>query len=437
MSKILFALVLLILCPKILEVCPNPSDPNAEYVKVFANNTTLSDGEGSVFLKGSGVFYIAKNSTAFFRTFGFYPDYVFGRGMALSNEGEEIFLIENGRVVDSFSWRNAKRGEIYFRTSDGWDYRFQGWTNYSPVSDYVSGRVIVTPANFKLKEKAIVVSYTINDPDTVDANSTFYLDANPVGGVPDVEMLLPDAHFLKADCYGHFHWKFAVAGDKVVITTENWGWNKRGYIVVFKSRKISSFLRRVVEHDSVYEVKPKRIRRSGYHRSYGCGMEKDFRGRVEVFVLPDRDPIPRSVKSAKRRLLIEAPYIEYGPLLDAIAKVSKGVKVKVLVSDEKSEKLLETFARIRGLNLSVRRMKNLHGKMIVVDDVAIVTSANMNSYGLKRNREIGVIIYDEKVAEFLAGVFEKDFGGKKDTEYLIPAILATIIALVLAHRWFK
>jgi len=438
MSKFLFAMILLVVCtPKILEVCPNPNDPNAEYVKVLANSDCkLSDGEGTMSLM-NGTIYVAKNSTAFKRSFGFEPNMTFKNGIALANQRDEIFLIEGNRVIDEFEWTHAKKGAIYYRTPSGWDFRFEDWTNYSTVSDFVNGTVIVTPCGFVLRSKsAIVVSYTINDPNTIDCdNVTFYLDANPVGGAPIVERFLPNVHFLKGS-YEHFHWKFALAGDLVVITTENWGWNKRGYIVEFKSHKVASFLRSVIEHDSRYESTPKRFRKFKRWKGLDGGRSFRFNSKVKVFVLPDRDPIPNIVRSAKRRLLLEAPYIGLrgNPLLEAIPK---GVDVKVLVSDENSRIALKDFARIRGLNLSVRTMRGLHGKMIVADDVVIITSANLNEYGLKRNREIGVIIYDKRIADELSKIFEKDWNGDNDTIYLIPATILLIAALALANKWFK
>jgi len=458
MLKLLLLLLVLAVTPAqasyLLEVCPNPTNAKAEFVKVYVDsNSTLSDGEGSVTLNTTGTFYIAKNKTEFFKSFGFYPDYEFKGRFGLSNSGEEIYLIQNGKIVDSFSWRNADRGLIYYRTRNGWDFRYQDWTNFSPVEDYVSGRIVVSPTKYKIKADSIVLaSYTLTDESFIDCdNVTVFLDGSPVGGVPMNEMIVAERYnvtFLKPSSYRHFHWKFAIAdGDKVVITTENWKWNKRGYIVELKSGKIANFLKSVLNHDKIYKTdvgefgKPKRS-----FKVLNGGDELNFNSRVEVFVLPDCNPILKTIDSARKRLLIQAPYMDFDwfwkdrPLLDAIINASKHAEVRIILSKEDmaTKQFLEDLAEAENLNLKVRTMENLHGKMIVADDVAVITSANLNKYGLKLNREVGVVIYDSKVADFLAKKFDEDWGSKKqENGYLIFAAIVLTTALILTHAFIK
>ncbi len=427
----------------ILEVCPNPYDPNSEYVKVFVDsNCTLTDGEGSITFNRTGTFYVAKNSTAFERSFGFPPDYEFEGRFALSNSGEKVWIVKNGKVVDEFEWRNADKGLIYYRTDRGWDFRYEDWTDFDSVRDYVSGKVIVSPANYRIKADSIVLaSYTLTDPDAIDCdNVTIFLDGNPVGGVPLNEKFL-NATFLKSRSYKHFHWKFAVAdGSKVIITTENWNFDKRGYIVEFESEKIAKYLLSVLDHDKRYRCSVKSFSKPRLSvKSLSAGKIAKFESQVEVFVLPDRNPVLEFMMSAKRRLLIQAPYmgVEWEPLLNTIENVSKRVETKIILdeNDVKTKEFLEKLAKSKNLKLEVRTMRHLHGKMIVADDVVLITSANLNEYGLKLNREVGIKIYDKKIADFLADSFDEDWNSDEGNSYHL-LVVATVLALslLLIHR---
>ncbi len=456
MLKLLLLVLVLAVTPAeasyLLEVCPNPIDAKAEFVKVSVDsNCTLSDGEGNVTLNESGTFYVAKNKSAFFKSFGIYPDYEFKGRFALSNGGERIWIIQNGKIVDEFGWKNADRGLIYYRTQNGWDFKYQDWTNFSSVEDYVSGRIIVSPTKYKIKADSLVLaSYTLTDPSFIDCdNVTIFLDGNPVGGAPINEMILSgNVHFLKSSSYRHFHWKFAIADeDKVVITTENWKWNKRGYIVEFESDKIANFLKSVLNHDRIYETEIVEFGKPMHNfKTLKKGDELRFNAKVEVFVLPDRNPIFNLISSAKRRVIIQAPYMDFEwfwndrPLLDAITNASKHAEVRIILSEDEiaTKQFLEDLAKAENLNLKVKTTENLHGKMIVVDDVALITSANLNKYGLKLNREVGIIVYDAKVADFLTKKFEEDWGGKKqENSYLILTAIALAIALILVHAFIR
>ena len=82
-------------------------------------------------------------------------------------------------------------------------------------------------------------------------------------------------------------------------------------------------------------------------------------------------------------------------------------------------------------------IKNLHGKMIVADDKVLIISTNLNEYGLKMNRETGIVIYDKRTADYLAKVFNNDWKCESNTIYLIPTTMLFIMTLALAHKWFK
>ena len=448
----LYILFLLLSTAKaeLLEICPNPYNSKAEYVKLICNfSCILSDGEGNITINRSGVFYVAKNKTEFFKEFGFYPDYEFKGRFALANDGDEVYLYEHGTLVDYFAYgkdgfKFTDKGLIYFKENGRWDFRYEDWSDFEPVKDCVQGVIIVTPANFHF-EADTVVSYTFATDDFISGNYTLYLEAKPVGGIPLNEYEVVKKHrtvFLHSNSYRYFHWKFGLNNDTVLITTENWKWNKRGYIIVFDSDKISNYLRNILKHDLKYTTnstgKVNKIKKFIHVKPSSKSFE--FNGCVEVFVLPDYNLL--NFIKAEKRLYIEVPYMHFDwfdepILLNTIKDVAKRAEVKIILNDDRKNdetiEFLKKLAESENLNLEVKTIPNLHGKLVISDDKALITSANFDKYGLKFNREIGIIVYDEKAVDFLADSFMDDWKGNNDDTYLLPAIVLLTVAVVATY----
>jgi len=492
----LLALLFLILLTipvqaEIVEVCPNCGEYEYVKVNVTCDDAVLTDGEGKIPLS-RGFFVIAKNSTEFFRKFGYHPDVEarqVDRRFMLSNQGEKIRLLCGDAIEDELAYGKAGYGYtshvdrdlVYFRAGeDGWDFKYIDWTNFKPVADEVYGRIVIFPNELKIEaeESLVLASYTLRDDLNLKklaekgVEIELYLDASPVGGIPleEAELirdLLDDevqfeVHFLSSNSYENFHYKFAVIdGRRVIITTENWKTSNRGYLIEFESEKIANLLVRVVEHDKIYSSKAGRVSRlHGFEKSVISAGSTEFSGEVEVFVLPDHNPIFDLISSSKEELLIAAPYLDltwFGT--DEFLKILKsacesGAKVRVLLdskhSKERNEKLVRFLNRIaerEGYNLeakliTLKGFESLHGKMIYSDGKCIITSANFNEYGLKLNREIGVLIYDERACKFLRDQFYEDW---KDRFKLIniPKIsssfstILTLLSFVIAHLYLK
>ncbi len=445
LSPILIILVLLHVAGgcQILEVLPNPyGDDGREYVKVFCEtNCTLSDGE-SEFSFGPGVHYVARSSAEFAKYYGFRPD---AEGIRLSNSGEDVMLTcENRTDIFDYSFFTDD-GLTYYRKDGKWDFRYEDWSSFEPVSDSVSGRIIITPARYTLSGSGVVASYTVTR-DNFDGDFEFAVDASPAGGIPAEEMLLANKyqfHFLEGS-YRNFHYKFAVLGDRVVITTENWKWDNRGVIVEFESEKVSELLERVFEHDLKYEGKPGKVSdvRGDYRE--GRGRELEFSGRVEVHVLPDSNPVFGFIENSSDFLYIAVPYISFewfddsSPLLSAILNASKrGVEIKVMLADyEKSREVLGLLNSIPGVEAKTIRspeFDELHAKYLVTDGRVLVTSANFNMYGLKLNREIAVVVESGEASEFMKAVFENDWYRKTEIN---PAISMTLLGIALMAGYY-
>ena len=440
MNLVSIFLILLIIAPatacEILEVCPNPyGDDGAEYVKVRCDECVFTDGEDSFNVTGTA--YIARNATAFKEKFGFYPDF---EGIKLSNSGEDIYLI-CGDKTDRFNWKFYRdEGVIYYRTQKGWDFRYEDWSSFDPVRDHVSGSIIVTPAEYTLKGRGIVASYFVGD-DVFDGDFEFIVDGSPAGGIPLEEYVLSKEykfHFLSSNSYENFHYKFAVIGDRVVITTENWKWDNRGIIIDFKSKKIADLLKKVFYNDLKYEGEMGKIdgpKESGK----GKGKRLDFDADIEVHVMPDSNPVFDFIENSSGYLYIAAPYInpewfEGTPLIDAIENASKRGVVKIMLSDcKKSREVIELLNSIPNVEAKIVKspeFDNLHAKYLVTDGKVLITTANLNKYGLKLNRELAVVIYDKKVEEFMKGVFLEDWKGEREINAVFSLISLGLVVLL-------
>jgi hypothetical protein len=456
---------------EILEVYPNPFDEKLEYVKVRVNSSAyLTDGEGFVNFSLPGIHYAAKDPKLFKKRYG--VDAVpFGKKFALSNSGDELRLYEDGRLVDMFDYTDVYRDEglIYYRSEKGrWDFRYDGWSNFSSVSDVVSGQIVVTPADLSFSGKeAVMTSYILIQCNFDFEKGILLLDASPTGGLPESSCLEElqnkdnfSVYFLSSPVYRNFHYKFGVIdGSKVIITTENWRWNKRGYVVVFESSKVAKYLREVARND--LQFRSEAISGSGYvwkgksrvnlgnsHKSF------EFAAEVEVFVLPDYDSIFDFIASATERLYIEAPYMDFqwfegfgvaknsdtSPLLNSILRAARnGADVVIVLSNTERNRevaeFIENTAEKEGVEIQVSLTDlKLHGKAVVADDRLLITSANLNKYGLKLNREIGIIINSRDVSDFVAEIIRKDASGssRENGNPLIPLI--AFVALIIAAR---
>ncbi|MEM0215617.1 MAG: phospholipase D-like domain-containing protein [Archaeoglobaceae archaeon] len=116
-------------------------------------------------------------------------------------------------------------------------------------------------------------------------------------------------------------------------------------------------------------------------------------------------------------------------MLSAIQKAkANGAEVTIVLSEEYSGDETKILQRE---GFEVKKIRNLHGKAIIADDRVLITSANMNMFGLKLNREIGLIIESKDVADFIISDIEKraDFVGS-----VIP-VLIFLLTIVLFWKY--
>jgi cardiolipin synthase len=419
--------LLIISLALLLEICPNPyGSDDAEYLKVYCpDSCILSDGEASLMLE-DGFYTIAKNSSAFLEKFEPLGQLIeFPKNFELSNNGEEICMSskeprdffyygEDIRILDS--------GVVYYRKGEKWDFRYEEWSNFECVSEHLKGRLIITPADFKAEGfKIVSYSFFANfEPEE--------LFVDPKAGV----RCGVNASFLSGP-YRHFHYKFGIRGEMVIITTENWVFSKKGYIVQFESQKMAETLSYLIEYDRRFASEAKSCSGNAVEKRFGDGKSIEFEANATLIILPDCNPILELIRSANKRLYIIAPYMGFDwfddrGLLHAIRSAKEnGTKVTVVLSEEYSGAEAEILKKE---GIEVKKISKLHGKAIVADDKVLITSANMNKYGLKLNREIGILIESPEVAEFIL----KDIEGRR-FEFWAVLVPFALFALTIYLLW--
>jgi len=124
-----------------------------------------------------------------------------------------------------------------------------------------------------------------------------------------------------------------------------------------------------------------------------------------------------AIAGAQRRVLITTPYfVPNEPLLLALMTAAqRGVGVQILVPQRSDSRLVTAAARsyfeelVRvGVRVHEYASSMLHAKTLVVDDVALVGTANMDNRSFRLNFELAAALFDAGLAELLAETFRAD-----------------------------
>jgi hypothetical protein len=127
------------------------------------------------------------------------------------------------------------------------------------------------------------------------------------------------------------------------------------------------------------------------------------------------------IKSAQKSIHIQLQYIEasaqpdYNALLQALAdQVSKGVEVQLIESSQYGEKWAEKMKSVGvDLTANIWLQPNVHNKGFVIDSkTVVVSSQNFSPAGVHDNRDAGVIIENEQIAQYFESIFSSDLQHK-------------------------
>ena len=145
---------------------------------------------------------------------------------------------------------------------------------------------------------------------------------------------------------------------------------------------------------------------------------------VEAIFSPDNaeKAIIDLLNSANESIYVQQNYIylywgdEINPFVEALVNASRrGVEVKVIIdagtidkSDEAVNYLISNEVKVGWSNTTY--FETTHNKGIIVDGkVVLISSINWSETSVRKNREAGVIVYCEEVAQYYVDVFEWDW----------------------------
>jgi phosphatidylserine/phosphatidylglycerophosphate/cardiolipin synthase-like enzyme len=144
--------------------------------------------------------------------------------------------------------------------------------------------------------------------------------------------------------------------------------------------------------------------------------------KIQPLLTPDNycDFVLPLIQSAKQSFYMQTQYIhpsskpddtKLASLIQAVvALIEAGVDVRLITSQFENQPWLEKV-QDAGIDLSHLRLQNaVHNKGIVVDSkVVMVSSQNWSGDGVARNRDAGLIIYNEDAAKYFEQIFLHDW----------------------------
>ena len=124
--------------------------------------------------------------------------------------------------------------------------------------------------------------------------------------------------------------------------------------------------------------------------------------------------------AATDRLWVSTAYfVPDDELIERLVQAQRrGVDVRILVPGEHNDKRVSRLAARRhmeplldaGIDVHEYSPTMLHCKVVIVDDVAVVGSANLNMRSMHQDDEVVVVVHDGGVAKRLAADMEEDLG---------------------------
>ncbi|SFB92401.1 Phosphatidylserine/phosphatidylglycerophosphate/cardiolipin synthase [Halobiforma haloterrestris] len=345
-------------------------------------------------------------------------------------------------------------------------------------------------------ERLLLAGYTVTSDAVADeliaaaergVDVAVLLESGPVGGIPkDTAPVLERLENAGVDVraiggegarYRYHHPKYAVADDRLLVTTENWkqsgvgGESNRGWGIVLEDETLAAELETVFETD----FEGWDTRNGAEFRREASFVADDAPPRefptvhdtaavelesAELLVAPDNAErrLVELIDEADDELLVVQGSIDPDArvLEAAVDAARRGVDVRILLDstwyrEDENAALATELERIAGneeLPLEVRlvgdtdRFEKIHAKGLVIDrEVAVVGSANWNDNAFRNNREVLVAAHGPEVAEFYAAVFEDDWSG--DGGWTLPlefgatAVLVLVAAALVGRRYLR
>jgi len=434
----------------------------------------LTDFEGKIWLNGTlkpwAKMYVAENATAFERYMGFKPNLTYSSSstgrFALSNSGDEIAILYNGKILDLVIYGNSKyngigwsgaplkvsRGHVLRRVSfedtdspaDWSNYHRIGQSSFSPIVVKAPTELFVYPDDVNelyryiraARQSLDIEVYTLSSLKVENlleqvikrgVKVTILLEGSPVGGLHNAERYVIQRLYLAGakiffmdniagmhNRYDFVHSKFIVRdGRAVLISTENMDMNSlspcgnRGYGTIIKSSELAAYFLKVFNDDV------KRVQ--DIHEYAG-----EFRYVMPPQALPVESHIkkfnPVNFTVSIRTVL--APDYSLNTFNDFV-NAEKSIDVEALYLKDyalamvypKANRILvqepESGYHMREFRQVGIRM--LHAKLLIGDNAVFVGSMNFGHSSITKNREVSLIIGGKDAVHFFEDVFNYDW----------------------------
>ena len=342
-----------------------------------------------------------------------------------------------------------------------------------------------------------------------------FLEGSPIGGITDDEKFIlkrianygGNIRFIVSDPkknvfarYIFNHGKYMIIDNKtVIIQSCNWAktgvpknptYGNREWGVILRNEDVAGYFLNVFKNDwdkdrcDIYTFHEMNLSISQnyfvdetiYWGKYEPEFElRAFKGNFTVFPVlsPDTSNIAinKLIESSNDSIYIEQLYIykdwdnQINPFVERLVnKARKGVDVKIILNynptyENTNEKINETQRYFEENDIEVKLIytnwsyfTNVHNKGLIVDNKSVlISSINWNENSVMRNREIGIIVNDCKVANYYKNIFFYDWNlsapnaqkqkaetiqaDYKNTIYII--IIYTLTFALIARDWRK
>ena len=251
-------------------------------------------------------------------------------------------------------------------------------------------------------------------------------------------------YWANEDEFTFTHSKFMIVDNTtVVVESANWAktsipvdpsYGNREWGIVIKNEDLAQEFLNVFLNDltiaQAYTLEPstKNATAKIYPGSYPHPFDSfHYVGNitVEAVFSPENseEAIIELLNSANESIYVQQNYIhlywgdsEISPFVEAlVSAATHGVEVKVIIdvgsmgkSDDAAEYLLANGVDVRWSNDTY--FVTTHNKGIIVDGkIVLISSINWSETSVRKNREAGVIVYCEEIAQYYADVFEWDW----------------------------
>ncbi|AFZ71825.1 phospholipase D-like domain-containing protein [Natronobacterium gregoryi] len=513
--------------PRIVELYPNPTTHRniGEYVvletpaETRLENWTLTDGHTTAALPDetvSGRVAVSTNASAT-RSLTDESVLELEGTVRLAVDGDTLELRRRGETLDRVGYDDAPVAQQWYRDdsaaaseasatesiSGRWWPRDATCLSVS-ASDADEATAFVFPdaptvpkATIRsADDRLLLAGYTITSETVAEeliaaadrgVDVAVLFESGPVGGTPAatepvLETLEDGGVTVRAiggegARYRYHHPKYAVADDRILVTTENWkpsgtgGESSRGWGIRLADDRLAADLAAVFRADfEGWDTRPgAEFRRDTSFVDDETSPPRSFPSEhspaqvelesAELLVAPDNAErrLLELVRNADEELLVKQASIAGDTQLleETVDAARRGVDVRILLDstwyhEDDNAALADDLGQTAAdetLPLEVRlledtdRFEKIHAKGVVIDrETAVVGSANWNDNAFENNREVLIAAHGEEAAAFYADVFEDDWNGDGWTlplELSATVVAALAVAAVVGSRYVQ